>query len=586
MKESMLKRFISYYKPHVVLFLFDMFCATVVAASGLVTPMIARVIINDYAPNGNMKYLWLFSALLLGIYLCKAVCNYMVGYYGHIVGIYMQADMRRDLFKKFETLPFSYYDTHKTGDLLSRLVNDLFDVSELAHHGPENLFLSALMLIGSFFVLASINLPLTLIMFAVIPFIILFTTLARRGMLTAMKASRKQIAAVNADVENSLSGIRETKACVAEAKELRKFDVDNGKFMGYRRAAMHHLGLFEATMTFLSDLLYLVVIAIGGVFLLKGKIDAGDFAAFVLYIGMFLNPINRFVSLFQQLQEGLTGFERFCEVMDTPGETDEGKVTLTDVKGDIVFSDVSFRYDSMSGDTAEDLVISGLSLHVKPGETLALVGPSGGGKTTLCHLIPRFYNIVSGNITLDGVDVHDITLSSLRQNIGIVSQDVFLFDGTIRENITYGVDGTVSEEQLHAAAKSANIHDFVMTLDRGYDTEVGERGVRLSGGQKQRIAIARLFLKNPKLLILDEATSALDNVTEMQIQSALEELSHGRTVIVVAHRLSTVRNADTIAVVDHSGILERGTHDELLAKNGAYARLYHGQFKKEDFAVC
>ncbi len=582
----MLKRFISYYKPHLPLFLFDMFCATVVAASGLVTPMIARRIINDYAPNGNAEKLLLFSAILLSVYAVKAVCNYMVGYYGHIVGIRMQANMRRDLFKKMETLPFSFYDAHKTGDLLSRLVNDLFDVSELAHHGPENLFLSALMLIGSFFVLLDINVELTLILFAVIPFIILFTTLSRRGMLKAMKASRKQIAAVNADAENSLSGIRETKACVAEAKELAKFDHDNELFMEYRRQSMHHLGLFESVMTFLSDLLYLVVIAIGGLFLLRGKIDAGDFAAFVLYIGMFLNPINRFVSLFQQLQEGMTGFERFCEVMDTPGETDEGKVTLSDVRGDIAFSDVSFRYEGTDGESEENMVISGLSLHVKPGETLALVGPSGGGKTTLCHLIPRFYNTVSGSIRLDGVDIRDIALSSLRQNIGIVSQDVFLFDGTIRENIVYGVDGDVPDERLYEAARCANIHDFVMTLEKGYDTEVGERGVRLSGGQKQRIAIARLFLKDPKLLILDEATSALDNVTEMQIQSALEELSKGRTVIVVAHRLSTVRNADTIAVVDHNGILERGTHDELIAKGGAYFRLYQGQFKKEDFSVC
>ena len=572
----MIKRFVRYYKPHIPLFTLDMFCALIVALCNLVYPRIASSIVGGFE-TGNMDRNTLISSALFlaGVYLLKAICQYIVGYYGHMVGVRMQADMRRDLFMKYERLPFSYFDDHKTGDLLSRLTTDLWDVSELAHHGPENLFLAVLMFIGSFSILASINLTLTLIMFAIVPFIILFTVLSRRKMSQAMKNSRKQMSEINSTLENSVGGIRETKAYAAEAYEICKFKGINGLFQSYRGQAMKSLGSFDAIMTLLQDILYLTIVLVGGLFLYNGKLTAAEFTAFLLYISMFLNPIQRFVSLFQQLQEGMSGFSRFCEIMDAEEEVDEGKCEITDIVGNLVFEKVSFGYS-----TEEDskLVISDLTLNIPAGRTLALVGPSGGGKSTLCHLIPRLYDITEGRILLDGVDTKDITLNSLRKNIGIVSQTVFLFDGTVRDNIAYGTEGA-TEEDIISAAKKANIHDYIVTLDDGYDTHVGERGVKLSGGQRQRIAIARVFLKNPKLLILDEATSALDNATEMQIQSSLEELSRGRTVIVVAHRLSTVKNADEIVVLDKDGIVERGNHEELIALDGEYKKLYDYQFR-------
>ena len=573
----MIKKFISYYKPHVPMFLFDMFCAVVVAVCNLFYPTVAKEIINDVQSGNPMMDRIIFSGiLLLVIYIIKAICQYVVGYYGHLMGVRMQAHMRRDLFAKYERLPVSYYDERKTGDLLSRLTNDLFEISELAHHGPENVFLATLMLGGSFIILSGINLELTLIMFAIIPFIVLFTFLSRTRMRTAMKNSRKQTAEINATLENSLTGIRETKAYAAEHHEMEKFGVANALLEKYRGQAMFSLGLFDAVMAFLSDLLYLVVIFVGGIFLVNGRIDSGEFAAFILYISMFLNPINRFVALFEQLQNGMTGFGRFCEILELDEEPDEGKIEISDIKGEVIFEGVSFGYTVLGKE--EKLVVSDLNLHVEAGKTLALVGPSGGGKTTLCHLIPRFYDVNEGRITLDGIDVRDITLKSLRENIGIVSQNVFLFDGTVRENIAYACPDA-TDEQIVAAAKAANIHDYVISMEQGYDTQVGERGVKLSGGQRQRVAIARVFLKNPKLLILDEATSALDNATEMQIQSALEKLSKGRTVIVVAHRLSTVKSADEIVVIDDGGIIERGTHEHLLALDGEYRKLYNYQFK-------
>ena len=571
----MIKRFISYYRPHLPLFILDMLSAVAVAVCNLFYPSIARNIIAGFETgNGTLDSLAISAVLLLLVYIIKAIGLYIMGYYGHVVGVRMQRDMRRDLFAKYERLSFSYFDGHKTGDLLSRLTSDLFDVSELAHHGPENVFLAVLMFVGSFIVLSSINLTLTLIMFAIVPFIVLFTVLSRRSMSRAMKSSRRQMAEINSTLENSVTGVRETKAHVAETYELHRFSLSNALFAKYRTQAMRSLGTFDSVMQFLSDLLYLVIIFVGGIFLYNGDISASEFTAFILYISMFLNPIQRFVALFQQLTEGMSGFSRFVEIMDAPEEIDTGRVELSDVRGEIVFDNVSFGY----GDEGGREVISNLNLRVEAGKTLALVGPSGGGKTTLCNLIPRFYRVSEGRITLDGHDIADLTLASLRSSIGMVSQNVFLFDGTVRENIAYARPDA-SDEEVTRAAKSANIHDYIMTLPDGYNTEVGERGVKLSGGQRQRIAIARVFLKNPKLLILDEATSALDNATEMQIQAALEELSRGRTVIVVAHRLSTVKNADEIVVLDRTGVVEQGTHEELLAKGGEYKKLYEYQFR-------
>ena len=572
----MIKKFISYYKPHIGLFTLDMLCAVTVALCNLYYPTLARKIINEYSLEKSYTPIIIGAALLLTVYVIKALGTYIMGYYGHIVGIRMQKDMRRDLFDKYQRLPFSYFDDHKTGDLLSRLTGDLQNVSELAHHGPENLFLAILMFAGAFIILFSINKTLTLIMFAIIPFIILFTVLTRRSMFTAMKNSRKEMSNVNSALENSITGIRETKAYVAHRHERRKFAITNEQFAKYRTQSVRWIGIYSSVMELLTDVLYLVVIFIGGVFMIKGRIDAADFTAFLLYINMFINPIHRFVTLFEQLQEGMSGFSRFYEIMITPDELDEGTVVIDDIRGDVAFENVTFSYTE--DDDGTKAVISNLSLHLNAGDTVALVGPSGGGKSTVCNLIPRFYNVGSGRITIDGIDVMDITLDSLRGNIGMVSQNVFLFDGTVRDNIAYARPDATEDEIIEAARK-ANIHEFITTLPCGYDTEVGERGVKLSGGQRQRISIARVFLKNPKLLILDEATSALDNVTEMQIQASLEELSKGRTVIVVAHRLSTVKSADEIIVIDKTGIVERGSHEELLALDGEYKKLYSYQFK-------
>ena len=573
----MIKKFISYYKPHVGLFIIDMLCAVTVALCNLYYPTLARKIINEYSLEKSYTPILIGALLLLAVYVIKAIGTYIMGYYGHVVGIRMQKDMRRDLFDKYQRLPFSYFDDHKTGDLLSRLTGDLQNVSELAHHGPENLFLAVLMFVGAFVILFSINATLTLIMFAIIPFIILFTVLTRRSMFTAMKNSRKEMSNVNSTLENSITGVRETKAYVAHTHERRKFARTNEMFAKYRGQSVRWIGIYSSVMELLTDVLYLIVIFIGGVFMIQGKLNAADFTAFLLYINMFINPIHRFVTLFEQLQEGMSGFSRFYEIMTTPDEIDEGTVVIDDIRGEVAFEDVTFSYTE-DDDDGTKAVISNLSLKLKAGDTVALVGPSGGGKSTVCNLIPRFYNVGSGRITIDGIDVMDITLDSLRGNIGMVSQNVFLFDGTIRDNISYArPDATLDE--IITAAKKANIHEFITTLPEGYDTEVGERGVKLSGGQRQRISIARVFLKNPKLLILDEATSALDNVTEMQIQASLEELSKGRTVIVVAHRLSTVKNADEIIVIDKTGIVERGSHEQLLELDGEYKKLYSYQFK-------
>lgn len=576
---KLLKRFIHYYKPHKTLFFLDMACAFLIAVADLFYPLITKEIINDFVPNQKLRLLVTWGIVLIGIYLIKSVLNYIVSYHGHVVGVRMQADMRRDLFAHLEKLPFSYFDENKSGALMSRLVNDLFDVSELAHHGPENLFLATILFVGSFILLSTISLPLTLIIFCMVPVILIFAVKMRSMMNEAFRKSREQIAEVNADIETAIAGIRVTRAYTSEEYECKKFEKENRLFQACRSLAYKAMGTFHSGMTLFSDLLYATVILAGGLFYYYGKIDIGEFATFLLYIGLFLDPIKRFVALFEQFQEGMTGFRRFAEIMETEPETEpEEPIELTDPKGEIRLHNCTFAYRAEEG-TEKHNVLENLSLTIPQGKIVALVGPSGGGKTTICNLIPRFYELDSGSITIDGVDITKLSRRSLRQAIGIVSQDVFLFNGTIRENIAYGCPDA-TDEQVIEAAKNAHIHDYIMQLEKGYQTSVGERGIKLSGGQKQRISIARVFLKNPRILILDEATSALDNATEMQVQAALDRLTHGRTVIVVAHRLSTVKNADRILVITDRGIEEQGSHEELMAmENGIYHELYAYQFR-------
>ncbi|MBQ7064398.1 MAG: ABC transporter ATP-binding protein [Firmicutes bacterium] len=577
----MIRKFASYYKPHMALFLTDLFCALVVAACDLFYPQIAKNIINDYVPNQNLRLLLIWSGVLLGIYLLKMALNYFIQFWGHVVGVRIQGDMRRDMFRHLQKLPFIYFDETKTGSILSRIVNDLQDIAELSHHGPEDLFLSMVMLIGSFIMLARINIALTGIIFAVVPFIAVLAIVLRKELRDTSRKSREEIAEVNANVETAIAGIRVSKAYTTADYENAKFDEANERFKKARGRSYRAMGHFNASMNFFQDLLYLVSLFAGGMFFFKGKINTGEFAAFLLYVGMFLKPIQRLVNIFEQIQNGMTGFIRFREVMDEAEESEpENPVAVGTLKGVIEFDDVGFRYQNSDEADTSSRVISHMSLKIDQGQTVALVGPSGAGKTTMCHLIPRFYELNEGSITIDGIDIRDMSRYDLRRNIGMVAQDVFLFNGTIRENIAYGkLDAT--DEEIIEAAKKANIHEYIMTMENGYDTQVGERGVKLSGGQKQRISIARVFLKDPAILILDEATSALDNATEMLIQQALEELSRGRTCIVVAHRLSTVKNADEIIVLTRDGVEERGTHDELMANNGLYRELYEYQFRTE-----
>lgn len=565
----MIKEFVKYYKPHKKLFAIDMFCAFLVSICDLFYPMITRNIINDYVPNQNLRLLVVCSITLIFIYALKLVLNYFIQYWGHVVGVRMQADMRKKIFKHLQKLPFNYFDNNKTGVIMSRIMNDLMEISELAHHGPEDLFISLIMLIGSFIVLCTINIPLTLITFAFIPVLIWYAIKKRIKMNDAFKKTRIEIGDVNASLENSIAGIRVSRAFTNTKYEIDKFQVGNNKFRKAREYAYKAMAEFYSGMFFIVDILNLIVLSIGGFFTFKGYITIGDYVAYLLYIKLFMDPIKRLINFVEQLQSGMTGFERFQELMAEQEEEDyEKAIEMGTVNGNIEFEGVSFKYDD-----EETHVLQDLNLNIKSGQTVALVGPSGGGKTTLCHLVPRFYELDGGIIKIDGIDITAVNRESLRKNIGIVQQDVFLFTGTILENILYG-NPEASEEEVVEAARRANIHEFIINLPEGYNTYIGEKGLKLSGGQKQRLSIARVFLKNPKILILDEATSALDNTTEMIIQKSLEELTIGRTTLIVAHRLSTIKNADEIVVLTSEGIAEKGTHKELIKNDGIYASLY------------
>lgn len=571
----MLRKFISYYKPHKKLFFIDMFFAFLISAFDLVFPMVSRKIVNEIIPAARMDLLFRWTIIMAILFIFRYISYYIVSYWGHVLGVYIEHDMRRDLFSHLQTLPFSYYDNTKTGHIMSRLVNDLRDITELAHHGPEDLFISLVMLVGSFILLIRIEWRLTLIIFAFVPIMIWFSMTKRTKMQESFRQVRKKIANVNAQLENSISGVRVAKSFTNEEYEIQKFDDGNDQFKQARKYSYKAMAEFVAGMGLITNILNLIVISIGGYFVYLEFITLGDLLAYTLYVNFFMQPIRRLADFMQQYQDGMTGFERFMEIMNMePDITDrEDAVELTEVKGDIQFNGVSFSYTN-----GEDRVLSNLNLNIEAGKTVAIVGPSGAGKTTLCHLIPRFYDINEGEILIDGKDVRDITLKSLRKNIGLVQQDVFLFTGTIMDNISYG-DPTKPEEDIIEAAKKARIHDFIMTLPNGYNTYIGEKGVKLSGGQKQRISIARLFLKDPPILILDEATSALDNETEILIQKSLEDLAKGRTTLIIAHRLSTIKNADEILVLTNEGIEERGSHEELLEVDAIYANLYRSQFK-------
>lgn len=572
----MLKRFLAYYKPHKVLFFFDMLAALLVALIAIVYPIITRTMLNDYIPQNNIRMVVICGALLLGVYIARMLLNYFIQYYGHVMGVKMQAQMRSDMFNHLEKLPYSFFDNNETGKIMSRMTNDLMDISELAHHGPENLIISTISIVASFIYLCTINWWMTLIVFACVPFLVVITMILRKRMRSAFMRSRQAVAEINASLESSVSGIRVTKAFNNAKKESQKFEEGNSRFVSARSDAYKAMGQFHSATSFVTDIFNVVVLIAGGFFMAKNFIGVGDYTAFTISVSLFISPVMTLIGFMEQYQNGVTGFQRFLEIMDTQPEQDApGAVDIGRAEGHIEFLNVTYSYDN----GAE--VLKNLSLDVKQGEKFALVGPSGGGKTTICHLIPHFYDIQQGTILIDGRDISTITRASLRRNIGIVQQDIYLFNASVRDNILYGrLDAT--EEEVIEAAKRANIHDYIMSMENGYDTIIGERGVRLSGGQKQRLSIARVFLKNPAILILDEATSSLDNTTEILIQQALDELCKGRTTLVVAHRLSTIKNADEIAVISGGKIVEKGTHEQLMEQNGIYANLYKLQFRSSD----
>lgn len=565
--------FASYYKPHLRLFILDMICALLMALVDLAFPYLSRYSLQTLLPESKFTAFFSVMAILVVIYILHMVFNYIVSYWGHLLGVRIEADIRRDLFSHMQTLSFRFYDKNRTGTLISRVTGDLFEITELAHHGPEDLFISFVTLIGALIIMLTIRWELALAVFIIVPIFLAVTIFMRKWMNRVSMAVKQKLAVINGEVGSSVSGMRTAKAFANEEQEAEKFRRANDQFRQSKNGYYHAMGSYYSVMNFFMNIMPVIVIALGGFLIMKDKMDYIDLVTFTLYVSAFIQPMRKLSMFVEQYTQGMAGFKRFLEMMRTdPDITDaEDALELDNVQGDIQINDLTFRYDP---DGEE--VLSHISLHIMPGETVAVVGPSGGGKTTLCQLLPRFYEATEGAILVDGHDVRSVTQKSLRENIGIVQQDVFLFAGTVYDNILYGrPDAT--EEEIIDAAKKAEIYDDIMAMPNGFQTEVGERGVMLSGGQKQRISIARIFLKNPPVLILDEATSALDSVTEHHIQAAFDELAKGRTTLIIAHRLSTIRNAGRVIVIDDNSIVEQGTHKELLAKGGEYAELWNAQ---------
>ena len=572
-KSGYLRIFISYYRPHWKIFALDMACALCISLIDLAFPFVSRFAMSELLPGKLFQVFFVVMAAMAAAYVLKSVFYYTVAFWGQLLGVRMEADLRRELFSHLQDLSFSFYDKHRTGQLMSRVTGDLFEITELAHHGPEDLFISTVTLVGAFLVMLSIRWELALVVFSVIPLFLIFTVITRRKMMAASTEVKVKLAGINGEVESSISGMRTAKAFANEAAEQEKFRQANDLFRGAKRGYYKAMATYQAGLEFAMGIMSVLVIAFGGFLIMEGKMDLIDLTTFTLYVTTFITPIRKLSAFVEQFMQGMAGFQRFVELMRVDPDIQDapGAQEVREVKGDIWVDDVTFRYDPDS-----EPVLEHVSLHVKPGETIAVVGPSGGGKSTLCQLIPRFYDVTEGRILLDGQDVRDLQQHSLRAQIGIVQQDVFLFAGTIYDNIRYGrPDAT--EAEIFEAAKRAEIYDDILEMSNGFQTYVGERGVMLSGGQKQRISIARIFLKDPPILILDEATSALDSVTEARIQGAFDELAKGRTTLIIAHRLSTIRSAGRIIVIDGSGIQEEGTHAELMSKGGEYARLYEAQ---------
>lgn len=573
-----LKRFIHYYTPYRAIFFLDLLCATVISAIDLAYPQILRTLTNTLFTKSSSTILSALIPIAIGLflmYVLQSLCKYYVSCQGHMMGARMERDMRQQLFDHYEQLSFSYYDQHNSGQMMSKLVSDLFDISEFAHHGPENLFISIVKIVGSFVFLFLINWRLAIPLAILVVCMFFFSLKQNRRMQQTFLENRRKIGDVNASLQDTLAGIRVVQSFANEDIERKKFYKSNHDFLKSKDDNYRCMGSFMSWNLFFQGMMYLTTLVFGGFLISKGLMNVGDLAMYALYIGIFISPIQILVELTEMMQKGLSGFRRFLDVMDTKPEIEDAKdaTPLTNVQGFVSYENVSFHYSD-----DETPVLSDVSFQIEAGKSIALVGPSGSGKTTICSLLPRFYDVTEGRITIDGKDVRSLTLNSLRNQIGLVQQDVYLFCGTVRENIAYGKPDATMDEIIDAA-KKANIHDFIEELPDGYDTFVGERGTRLSGGQKQRISIARVFLKNPPILILDEATSALDNESERWIQQSLEELAKNRTTITIAHRLSTIRNADEILVVADNRICERGTHDELVAKNGIYAHYYEMQFE-------